>query len=114
MGSCEQRLGMHAHALSHVWAQNVGVYLHTEQDHLEVQTDNETVVAVEAFLQAHQGWVQPCCPVAVSSGVAVVASSRGCCELCGVTLLRPALGQEATLAVWCHGSAQHATRAGAT
>ena len=56
---------MHAHALSHSWAQNVGVYLHTEQDHLEVQTDNETVVAVEAFLQAHQGWVQPSCPVAV-------------------------------------------------
>ena len=37
--------------------QNVGVYLHLEQDYLEVRTDNETVVAVEAFLQAQKGWV---------------------------------------------------------
>ena len=52
--------GMHAQLCRKrkilIWGvQNVGVYLHTEQDHLEVQTDNETVVAVEAFLQAHQG-----------------------------------------------------------
>ena len=35
--------------------QNVGAYLHIEQDHLACKQDTETVVAVEAFLQAYHG-----------------------------------------------------------